>query len=400
MDRHNYNLDSLDAKKFAELIKKREAAIASAPSEMNTQEYPANKLAEALHPKRQYLEVAEVICHNGGCKTFILKPDVKRGTTGCAYFNAGQYLSVSVEIDGKLYSRPYSIVSSPKEALSGKYAITVKAVEGGIVSNFILENWKTGTAVETSAPEGHFTYEPLRDAKHVMGVAGGSGITPFMSLAEAIDEGSEECSLTLLYGSRTEKDLIFKEELDKLCSEKVKVVYVLSDEIKNGYEHGYITAELIKKYAPQEIYSVFICGPQQMYRFFENETEKLGLEQKYIRREVHGEICNPETIPGYPSDAPDIVQITVYSYGKTAVITGKPENTILRILEQNGMAPQSRCRSGECGFCRSRLISGNVFIPEDFDKRRQADEKYGYIHPCFTYPLSNLEIEIFPADRH
>lgn len=392
-----HNLDSLDPMKFTELIKKREAAVAAASDERKEQDYPVNRLAEMLHPKRQYLEVERIIRHADKCKTFVLKPDGKHGRTDCAYFSAGQYLCVQAEIEGKHYSRPYSIVSSPKEALSGRYAITVKAVNGGIVSNFILDNWNVGTTVITSAPEGNFTYEPLRDAGHIIGIAGGSGITPFLSLAKAIDEGSEECSLTLLYGSRTEKEILFKEELDSLQSEKIKVVYILSEEQRENYEHGYITAELIKKYAVHEPYSVFICGPQQMYRFVDMETDKLKLDEKYIRREVHGEIYNPEEFPDYPSNAPQTVQITVTVRGKTITINGGAKNTILRLLEQNGISPPSGCRSGECGFCRSRLISGKVFVPKEFDKRRQADEKYGYIHPCSTYPLSNLEIEVFPC---
>ena len=67
-----------------------------------------------------------------------------------------------------------------------------------------------------------------------------------------------------------------------------------------------------------------------------------------------------------------------------------------RLIEKSGIYPPSSCRSGECGFCRSRLISGEVHIPEDMDKRRKADLKYGYIHPCCTFPLTDIEMEVFP----
>lgn len=122
-----------------------------------------------------------------------------------------------------------------------------------MVSSYILQNWRVRTAVETSDPMGDFTYEPLRDSPCVVGLAGGSGITPFMSLAKAIADGDEECSLILLYGSTDAQHILFKEELDAIQSQcpKIKVVYVHSMEQAESYEHGYITADLMKQYAPR-----------------------------------------------------------------------------------------------------------------------------------------------------
>lgn len=81
--------------------------------------------------------------------------------------------------------------------------------------------------------------------------------------------------------------------------------------LEHGYEHGFVTAELIKKYAPEGPYSVFLCGPQQMYRFVDKELEKLGLERKYIRHELFGEFHDPKQKADYPSGAPDTVRIAV-----------------------------------------------------------------------------------------
>lgn len=395
MDKHNLN--SLNPAKFTELIKNREIAIASAPFKMPDATGHANDLYKRLHPNKQYLRVHSVINHKNA-KTFILKPSEEKGTKECAYFSAGQYLSVFIEKDGKVYSRPYSIVSSPKESLAGTYMITVKSVDGGLVSNTILKEWQTGTEVTVSDPIGNFTYEPLRDAHHVVGIAGGSGITPFVSLAKAARDGDEDCSLTIIYASRSEDDILFKNELDALAesSDRIKVIYVLSHQHKEGFEQGFVTSELISKYAEGQ-YSVFICGPQQMVSFVDKELEKLSLEKKYIRHEVHGEVADPAYFAEYPSDVPENVRITVKVKDQITEIKASTKNTILRILEQNSITPPSRCRSGECGFCRSRLISGRVFVPEKLDKRRQADNKFGYFHPCCSYPLSDLVIEVTEA---
>lgn len=101
-------------------------------------------------------------------------------------------------------------------------------------------------------------------------MAGGSGITPFYSMACAVADGIEDFDLTILYGSRTKDTILLKEELEAVAARsnsRVKVVHVLSDEAAEGYEHGFITAELIRKYAGEEDYSLFLCGPKAMYDF-------------------------------------------------------------------------------------------------------------------------------------
>ncbi|MBE6587385.1 MAG: iron-sulfur cluster-binding domain-containing protein [Ruminococcaceae bacterium] len=386
-----HDLNSLDPMAFTRLVPTREAHFAKAEPK-NATEYPPNRLARILHPDCQHLTVAAIEDNTDSAKTYTLK-----GRDGSvAYFDAGQYLSLSLKIGDVVTTRPYSIASSPRESLEGVYKITVKRVEGGLASNYILDNWTVGSEVTASAPLGFFTYEPLRDADTVIAVAGGSGITPFLSLARAIDEGAEELSLTILYGSRRESDILHRAELDEIagrCS-KVKVVYVLSEEEKEGFERGFIDAELIRKYAPDTVFSVFLCGPAGMYSFVDGELEALSLERKYIRHEVHGESYDPEGLRGYPGACAETVKITVKQGNTERTVTGSNKDTILRILEKASIAAPSHCRSGECGFCRSRLVSGRVFIPEESDRRRLADEPYGYIHPCCTYPLTDLEIEV------
>lgn len=396
----NYNINSLDPMKFMARLAERQGRIEAAPAAPLPKTFTANEVAKALHPQRQYLTVAAVTELEKDCKCYTLRPDPSRGTEKCAYFDAGQYLTVFLNVQGMPINRAYSISSSPKEALEGFYTLTIKYVEGGLASRYILDNWQVGTPVEVSAPEGTFDYNPLRDAKTVIAVAGGSGITPFLSLAKAIVDGDEDFQMTLLYGSRTVDNILFREEFDKLAAatDKLKVIHVLSHEEREGYEHGFVTAELIKKYAPEGPYSVFLCGPQQMYRFVDGELEKLGLERKYIRHELFGEFHNPKQEADYPTDAPDTVKITVSVRGETQTVTGSANDSILQTLERNGIAVPSRCRSGECGWCHSRLISGKVYIPKALDGRRLADEKYGYIHPCCSFPLSDIEIEV-PAAK-
>ena len=386
---------------FTKMNPNRQAKIQAAPAKAlpATDSYVPNKIAKALHPGKQYVKVAEVVEQSADTKTFWLEADEAKGTKALAWFSAGQYLSVTLEIGSMKLTRPYSLSSSPREALAGRYGLTIKRVKDGLASNYILDNWTVGTEVTVSEPLGVFTYEPLRDAKTIIGIAGGSGITPFRSLAKAIADGDEDAEMILLYGSRTLADAVFQDEFKALEGPKFKLVNVLSNEQQEGCEQGFITAELIKKYAPAGDYSIFLCGPQAMYEFVDKEIATLNLRKKFIRHELFGEYFNPAKEADYPKDVAPEFKITVRIAGTEQTITASADTSILRSLEAAGIAAPAHCRSGECGWCHSKLCSGEVYCPKSVDGRREADYIYGYIHPCCSFPLSDLVIEVPPVKK-
>ncbi len=390
---------------FTKLVPDRIKRIEKASNEPLTED-PINDLAQKLHPIRQHLKIDQIIDNTKSTKTFRLISDFERGTEQLAYFRAGQYLSLKVEINDEWITRPYSISSSPKESLEGFYDITMKKEEDdGFLTPYIWENWKVGTKVISSGPEGFMYYEPLRDKKHILGLAGGSGITPFRSIAKAIAEGEIDAKLTLMYGCSDEDDIIFFDELKQLEKEnldKIKVVIVLSCEevTLKGCETGFLTAELIDKYADVSNSSLFICGPQIMYEFVEKELERFNLPPKQIRREAFGEIKNISAFSGFPKDKIDKnFKITVHIGGMIKEVPAKSTESVLVALERAKLAPPSKCRSGECGFCRSLLLDGDAYISPISDWRRDADKKFNYIHTCSSYPISDLEL-IIPRKQH
>lgn len=384
----------MDILYFTTRPKNREKMIQSASTKPLVAEYETNRKAEERHPEKQEFVICDIVEHDANVKSYFLK---KKDGTNPAFFRAGQYVVVRQIIDGKLIARPISISCGPDFSLDGKYVITVKRAPGGFMSEYILDNWKVGDEVTTSGPQGVFYYEGLRDAKNVVAVAGGSGITPILSMAYAIMAGDEDFNLTVLYGSRTEKDVLFKKEFEEISkrTDKVKVVYVLSDEEKEGCESGFITAELIKKYAGSEQYSIFASGPQSMYTFLDGEVEKLGIEQKFYRKELFGSAKEPWKLPGYPQEAKDkVFNLHVKMCNKEYDIPCNANENMLVALERAGIAGPNRCRGGICGWCRSKLLSGKVFIRENTDGRRDADKVYGYIHPCASFALSDASIEV------
>ena len=191
-----------------------------------------------------------------------------------------------------------------------------------------------------------------------------------------------------------------------VCKESIRVAGdVFTAEIQqymrqqHNIRIGEITAELIKKYAPQGDYSVFLCGPQAMYTFVDKEIATLGLRKKFIRHELFGEYFNPAKEADYPANVAPEFKITVRIAGTEQMIPAPADTSILRSLEAAGIAAPAHCRSGECGWCHSKLVSGEVYCPKSVDGRREADFLYGYIHPCCSFPLSDLTIEVPPVKK-
>lgn len=405
MAKYNYDkkvLSGLGVGAFLGEVGLRQKEIAKGENTIPTSVYNPNVLAAKLHPAVQYGVITSVVDH-GDAKSFVIAPDEEKGTKELAYFRAGQYVSVALEIDGAKLCKPYTIASGPKDAFGEKdntYTLTVKKTPDGYASEYILKNWKEGSKITLSGPLGDFYYQRLRDAKTVIALAGGSGITPFLSMAQSVADGTEDFDLTILYGSKTHDNILLGDKLaeyEKASNGRIKVVNVLSDDDAEGYELGFITADLIKKYAPDGDYSIFVCGPKAMYRFLEAELTKLGLPRRRIRFELSGEYGDPTGDAEYPKDkAGKTFNVKVWIRGESRDVVCKAEETLLHAMESAGISVPSDCRSGKCGWCHSRLISGETYIPKTADGRREGDRKFGWIHPCATYPLSDIEIEVFP----
>ena len=377
-----------DMLKFKNLRKNRAQMIASAGAKPLPGTYRVNELAKRLHPAAQYLKVAEIVQETHDAKSFVLVPDEEAGTRELAPFKAGSYINVRTTLAGSVARRTYSLSSSPKEALEGKYRITVKLKEGGFLSAWLHNEAKVGDKLTATEPGGHVTHSGIRDCKKVVALAGGSGITPFMSMAKAIDEGTEDFEMTLLYGARTEADLVFRSDFDAIAARcpKVKVVYVLSEEQKEGFEAGFITAELIKKYAGAEQFSIYAVGPGAMCDFLDRELPKLGLAQKFIRMERTEDVCDAGEVKDYT--------LTVHYRDELHTIPARSDETVLTAFERAGLAVNNKCRVGYCGFCRSRLVKGE-YHANRYEQLRIADKQFHYFHPCCSYPMSDMEIEVY-----
>ena len=391
------------------ITKARLDAIKNAP-DGPIPEDPIRKIAEEWHPGELSLTVQSVRMSGKEARTYrFVKPEGGK----LPLFLPGQYLVLTLDVDGKPVSRPYSISSAPSEAHleNGFVEITVKKPrEDGFFADWIFQHLNAGDPVKALIGCGQFYYEPLRDAPRILALAGGIGITPFVSMAREIAAGKLDISMTILYGANREDELVLFDELTALeqeASGRLRVIPVLAEGEGGSLtgrtvEQGFLSADLIRKYlgigagdAPDT--SVFICGPQAMYRALGAQLPALGLRRKYVRTEVFGQITDPWNEPDATVPDRDVYTVTVRRNGTEKKILCRADESLLSAMERAGIDAPSRCRSGECGFCHSRLVTGECFIPERCDRRREADAVYGYIHPCCAFPRSDLTLEINPV---
>lgn len=386
----------LDMVHFRNALHEREKRIKEASKGTLPSNYLTNMNAKTLHPMRQEALIDE-IRSSGNAKIFVLRSFNERPL---AYFRAGQTINVFFRIASTATTRCYSLTSSPEQSFHGIYEIAVQKDPKGFVAPFIFGQWKVGTKVVFSSPYGVFYHECLRDEKNIMGLAGGSGITPFLSMARAVQDGTEDFNLTILYGIPALKDALYRKELDELAKNcpRIKVIYVLSKERKAGYEQGPITVEIIRRHKGEGPTSYFACGPQSFYSFVESQLKTMGVDKKHFRKEILGAPKDVSVIKDFPSLSRDKrFKVRVHCKGETEEIEALAKEPLLIALERAGLQAPSLCRGGECGFCRSFLLHGEVFVPWRCDGRRKADEASCIIHPCVSYPLSNLEIEVSPS---
>lgn len=308
-------------------------------------------------------------------------------------FEAGQYINLFTEIEGVRTSRPYSISSSPRQR--GYYEITVARSACGFVSDYLLDAVKVGDTFTANGPAGVFRYQPVFHSRKSLFLAGGSGITPFLSMTREVLEAHLDRDIVMLYGCRNEQAALYHEELRAYAKAYPNFCYhlVISDAVPDwAGETGFLDktriARLVPDYAERTCY---ICGPQVMNEFCQRELETLGVPAKRIRRELFGACQNIEKEAGWPAEltGEEIFRLTVGE----RTIHARANEPILIALERAGIRVNVCCRSGECSLCRIKLVSGKVFLSKGM-LLRKADEQYGYIHSCKAYPIGDVSIQL------
>ena len=369
-------------------IKKIRKAKIESSSEESIPEDRIAFLAKQLHPGKIKAVVSDITVETKDAKriTFASK-DIP-------YFKAGNYLTVELQIGDSLVTRPYSIVSSPLKAYKEKTIdIIVKDNKDGFVSNYLNHKLRVGDEVTLEVGLGFFNYEEFRDYKNIVAIAGGVGITPFLSMAHDIVERHLDLNLTIIYGSENPKEIIAKNELDMLAQDNIRIIHVISGDYPYKGEKGFITKEIIRKYSPRNC-TYFICGPKVMYDAIMEEMSAICVDLRKIRYESFPitDITKHKDFPKNLANAE--FEIEVHQGTHITRIPALARESIATALERSGLRIHTSCRGGSCGTCRIKILSGTYFIPQESDHRRATDKDYNYVHSCSTYPTSDLKIKV------
>lgn len=318
-------------------------------------------------------------------------------------YQSGQFITLIKSINGKKVRRAYSLCTSPfTDPVLG---ISVKRVKGGVMSNFINDNLKAGEEIEIMMPMGQFTTDYATDnLRHAVLIAGGSGITPLLSILKSILHNEPKSHVSLIYANEKWEDVIFKEELqslEKANNGRLKITHVLNQPPADwkGYT-GWLSAQTLMdiqesltelRELPTEY---FTCGPAPMMDIVINTYQALGVEKSHIKFESFeaGKTSPKEIIDESTSSSGK--SVTVVLDGEEYTYDVAANKTILEEgLSQDIDLPYS-CQSGLCTACRGKLEQGEVEMGE-YDGLSQQELEDGYVLCCQAFPKTdNVRIVI------
>jgi len=310
------------------------------------------------------LKVARIFQETPAVRTFrLVSPDSSKFPFE---YLPGQYLNVSFTIDKQKITRSYTIASSPTR--EGYCELTVKREEHGISSKHLHDKIREGDLITISAPAGRFTFTGA-ESDNILMIAGGVGITPLMSKIRYLTDIAWPGEISLLYAVKSERDIIFREELDSLRKRfpNFHLLVTLSRQQSATGEHacGRITPALLKRFIAQpSTQRVHICGPESMMEAVLPMLSELGLSESQVKRESFvrpalAAISDAEAV-AEQSQGNGTASITFSKSKKTKEMT--KSQTVLEASEELGIDIPYDCRSGICGQCKTRLISGRVVM--------------------------------------
>lgn len=387
--------DSFDQLNGIEAIREEIRVLQKFSLDPRAEKGLVDKTVNQYHPNGIKVVVQEVIQETPSSKIIRLAP--VEGVL--PPFVAGQYINVSMCIDGITTSRAYSISSSPKQR--AYYEIAVRYKPDGYVTHYMLDRMTAGEALEISAPAGQFIYNPVIHGKHIVLIGGGSGITPFMSIVEDqyLDVDSD-VKIDLIYGCANADDVIYGKKLQEIAHKyqhfNFHLVISEPDQDYKGLT-GFISADLlISVLGSVDDKKFYLCGPEVMYQFVCAELERLGVDRKSIRREVQTPPSDPTKLERWPESVSKDQKFVVTLTGGGCdgmEIEGCASEPLLNTLERNNIYYPAECRAGECSICRAKVVCGEVYIPESM-RLRKADRAYNYVHLCAAYPVGDVTLQL------
>lgn len=315
-------------------------------------------------------------------------------------YKPGQYLTLKVRLEGEELRRAYSLCSSPY--VDNTPAIAVKRVAGGRISNYINDQLRIGDEVEVMTPLGNFTTE-LNEfySRYFVLFAGGSGITPILSILKSVLHGEPASRVCLVYGNKDQDSIIFRNEIDALegqFADRCQVIHCLENPPEGWAGNaGRLSADTVKELMQSLEGNVkqavhFICGPTPMMASVRQALEHLDVPKESI----HIEYFTAKSDDGSkPSPQPSLLAaaftgkaaVTVELQGDSYQIQVDQKQTILGAGLEAGIDPPFACQMGICTTCRAKLLEGTVHMDET-EGLTNDELDQNYILTCQAHPRS------------
>ena len=309
----------------------------------------------------------------------------------------GQFLTLLVNIDGRIERRCYSLNSTP--GVDDYVSVTVKRIKDGKVSNHLFNNIKEGDKMNVLLPMGNFTFVPDKKKKrHIVLFGAGSGITPLISILKSVISSEPDSLVSLIYGNRDVESIIFNEELteySKTHSGRLKLIHILEnpgdfeDCYKGRVERSQVMTLLEE--LPQltvEDTEYYICGPSGMMIEAEEGLKACGVAPEKINIEKFS--APPPSAQEVKAAGPLLEnrEVAIKLKGKTLRIPVKAGTTIMDAALDEKIKLPYVCMDGICGSCKATCASGDVFMRKGHILTQQEMDSR-IVLPCISKPLTN-----------
>jgi ferredoxin-NADP reductase len=339
------------------------------------------------------LRVKDVVRETHDASSFVL--DVPDELAATFEYRPGQFCAFRVPVEGVEQVRSYSMSSAP--TIDADLTVTVKRVEGGLVSNWFLDHVEVGDLLEVTKPAGVFCPQ-AGAAGAVLGFCGGSGVTPVMSITKHVLADTDR-SVRLLYANRDHESVIFDTAFAALGAahpERLDVRHHLDD------AGGFLTADAIKAFAGAAgDADCYVCGPGPFMDLVESVLVDLGVppERIFIERflvEQQEKDAAATATEASATEAAPPEEVTVILGGKTTVVKYQPGDTLLETARRGGLRPPFSCEAGNCATCMAflkegsvRMRANNALTPEEVEE--------GWVLTCQSLPSGQTVVVEYEA---
>ncbi|MEH6531949.1 MAG: hybrid-cluster NAD(P)-dependent oxidoreductase [Photobacterium frigidiphilum] len=294
-------------------------------------------------------------------------------------YQPGQHLPLQLEINGEYISRRYTLSSSPSRP--GRYAISVKRVDDGRVSNWLHDHLAVGDTLVAEKPDGTFHLGAHTDK--LLLLSAGSGITPMLSMLRYLADHNQVHDVVFYHQCSTQNDIPCLDELELLQEAHphltVHVVLSRKDKAWKGLS-GRLSAELLSHIPTLAERQVFVCGPDA----FMKEAKSLLLAKALPESQYHQEAFGPIQI-----ETGEEKSVTISIDGN--IFEGNNQKTVLEQAENAGLKMANSCRAGLCGACKVTLASGEVEQP-DVPALFSGEKEEGKVLACCCIPKTDIEL--------